>query len=127
MLLTEYNKQYAQGLSTMGFNYNNILRRDYKMSYRQLDWHMNNLIKRDDIDVIFACIEPDICKLTRAIDNTSNHVHFAWKGRDMSRGLLANSMRIKRSYVWHTWMVDNGMSYFTKHLGKSLSYHNIYT
>ena len=38
MLLTEYNKQYAQGLSTMGFNYNNILRRDYKMSYNQLDW-----------------------------------------------------------------------------------------
>ena len=52
---------------------------------------------------------------------------FNQTGRDMSRGLLANSMRIKRSYVWHTWKVDNCMSYFTKHLGKSLSYHNIYT
>ena len=122
----EYNLQYAKGLDSYGFNYTNIIRIDNnKISSKKIDFYMNNLIKRPDIDIIFACVEPDIDKLTSAIDPFTNHVHFAWKGKDLSRGVLANSMRAQRRFLRSNQTIS-GMAYFTKHLGKSLSYHNIY-
>ena len=35
-------------------------------------------------------------------------------------------MRVNRYYLLNTEPVVNGMGYFTKHLGKDLSYHNLY-
>ena len=125
MLRTDYNTDYARGLSSMKFDYNNIIRTDRKVNYRQVDWFMNNLVKRPDIDMVFACIEPDICKITGSIDRYSNHIHFAVKGKELSRGVLANSIRVNRMFLRENRSVT-GMAYFTKHIGKSLSYHNIY-
>ena len=52
----EYNLQYAKGLDSYGFNYTNIIRIDNnKISSKKIDFYMNNLIKRHDIDIIFAC------------------------------------------------------------------------
>ena len=125
MLTVDYNKEYASGLSGLGFNYNNIIRMDNKVSFKKVDYLMNNLIRRPDIDMIFACIEPDICKITGSIDRHSNHIHFAVKGKELSRGVLANSMRVNRMFLRENKSVT-GMAYFTKHIGKSLSYHNLY-
>ena len=125
MNTVKYNKEYASGLSLYGFNYNNIIRLDYKVSYKKVDYLMNNLMRRPDIDMIFACIEPDICKITGNIDRHSNHIHFAVKGKELSRGVLANSMRVNRMFLRENRSVT-GTDYFTKHIGKSLSYHNIY-
>ena len=131
------NIEYAQGLTSMGFNYHNLFRmyRDTgnnKIYPKQLDWFMNNLIKRVDIEYAWACIEPDIDKMTKAIDPKSNHVHFAWlnnKNKELNRSQLANSMRINRQRLLLTKPIETqlkAMDYFTKHIGKSLSYHNIY-
>ena len=29
-----------------------------KVSTRQVDWYMNNLLKRPDIGVVWVCVEP---------------------------------------------------------------------
>jgi len=121
------SQQYAHGLSEYGFNYHNILRIPYsKVKYDRVDWYINNLIKSKYVEMAFACVEPDINKQTGDIDPVSNHLHFAWKGKKMNRGMLANSMRAKRMYLRDTMPIYDSMSYFTKHIGKSLSYHNIY-
>ena len=52
-----------------------------KLNYKQVDWYLNNLVKRSTIDFAWACIEPDIDKLSGSIDKSSNHVHFAYRGK----------------------------------------------
>ena len=119
--------QYGYGLAQYGFNYHNMLRIPFgKVKYDRIDWYMNNLIKNKYVEMAFCCIEPDIDKQTGNIDPKSNHMHFAWKGKKMNRGMLANSMRAKRMYLRDTMAIYDSMSYFTKHIGKSLSYHNLY-
>ena len=119
--------QYGYGLSQYGFNYHNVLRIPYgKVKFDRVDWWMNNLIKNKYVDMAFACIEPDIDKMNKQVDPESNHLHFAWKGKKMNRGMLANSMRAKRMFLRDTYAIYDSMSYFTKHIGKSLSYHNLY-
>ena len=135
---------YGNSLANMGFTHHNIIRfRRYdkyraedsivndissdKLNFKQVDWYLNNLVKRSAIDFAWACIEPDIDKFTRAVDRSSNHVHFAYSGKHLSKNSLASYMRINRKYLRDTRSLTDSMSYFTKHIGKSLSYHNLYT
>lgn len=130
-MTTVNRREYGKALSTYGFNYHNVIRyrRDSgidKVSKRQVDWYMNNLLKRPDISMVWACVEPDYDKYTGQT-YSSNHVHFAYVGnKSLSNDQLSNYMRVNRYYLLNTEPVVNGMGYFTKHLGKDLSYHNIY-
>ena len=50
-MTTVNRREYGKALSTYGFNYHNVIRyrRDSgidKVSKRQVDWYMNNLLKR---------------------------------------------------------------------------------
>ena len=132
-MTTIQRKEYGNALSKMGFNYHNIIRyRSYepngidKIYPKSLDRYMNNLLKRPDISMVWACVEPDYDKYTGQT-YSSNHVHFAYVGnKSLSNDQLSNYMRVNRYYLLNTEPVVNGMGYFTKHLGKDLSYHNIY-
>ncbi len=151
MLIAE-RKSYGNSLANMGFTHHNIIRfRRYdsnisnvnklvkdeysiyndlsndKLNFKQVDWYMQNLVKRSTIDFAWACIEPDIDKFTGAVDKSSNHVHFAFSGKRLSKNSLASYMRINRKYLRDTRSLTDSMGYFTKHVGKSLSYHNLYT
>ena len=135
---------YGKSLANMGFTHHNIIRfRRYdkyraedsivndlssdKLNYKQVDWYLNNLVKRSTIDFAWACIEPDIDKLTGSIDRSSNHVHFAYRGKHLGKNTLASYMRINREFLRDTQSLTDSMGYLTKHIGKSLSYHNLYT
>ena len=143
--------EYGKSLASMGFTHHNIIRyRRYdsnifkvnkavkdeysiyndttsdKLHSKQVDWYMNNLIKRNNIDFVWACIEPDIDKDTGYVHRLSNNIHFAYKGNYLSKNSLASYMRINREYLRDTHSLTDGMGYFTKHIGKSLSYHNLY-
>tara|TARA_R110002020_G_scaffold332915_1_gene548349 strand:- start:328 stop:783 length:456 start_codon:yes stop_codon:yes gene_type:complete len=151
MLIAE-RRSYGNSLANMGFTHHNIIRfRRYdsnisnvnklvkdeysiyndlsndKLNFKQVDWYMQNLVKRSTIDFAWACIEPDIDKFTGAVDKSSNHVHFAFSGKRLSKNSLASYMRINRKYLRDTKSLTDSMGYFTKHVGKSLSYHNLYT
>ena len=143
---------YGNSLASMGFTHHNIVRfRRYdsnisninkavkdeysiyndltsdKLNYKQVDWYMQNLVKRSNVGFVWACIEPDIDKETGYIHKHSNHVHFAYSGKYLSKNTLASYMRINREYLRDTKSLTDSMGYFTKHVGKSLSYHNLYT
>ena len=68
---------YGNSLANMGFTHHNIIRfRRYdkyraedsivndltsdKLNFKQVDWYLNNLVKRSNIDFAWACI---ICLL----------------------------------------------------------------
>ena len=116
---------YAQGLAQLGFDYHSIIRPQYKINNKRLDWYMNNLVRSKKVEMVFACIEPDIDKYT-CKPSGYNHIHFAYKGNRMTRGEARRIIRCKDYFLRDIMPVYNGMDYFTKHLGKSLSYHNIY-
>ena len=131
---------YAKGLAEYGFNYHSVIRPQYKINHKRLDYYMNNLVKSKKVDIAFACIEPDIDKYTSK-PSGYNHIHFAYKGNRLNREQASKIMRCKQNYerfdklnkkkIVRHFLLDimpiyNGMDYFTKHLGKSLSYHNIY-
>ena len=131
-MTTVNRREYGKALSTYGFNYHNVIRYRRnsgidKVSKRQVDWYMKNLVKRGNIGFVWACIEPDIDKETGYIHKHSNHVHFAYSGKYLSKNTLASYMRINREYLRDTQVITDSMGYFTKHVGKSLSYHNLYT
>jgi hypothetical protein len=126
-------REYGNALSNMGFNYHNIIRyRSYdsngkdKVYPNTLDRYMNKLIKRADISMAWACIEPDIDLQTGHKWGT-NHVHFAYVGnKRLSHWQLSKSMGINREFLRDTQPIVRGMGYFTKHMGKDLLYHNLY-
>tara|TARA_B100001175_G_C19479286_1_gene626159 strand:- start:1312 stop:1701 length:390 start_codon:yes stop_codon:yes gene_type:complete len=120
-----FSMSYAKGLAEYGFNYHSIIRPEYKINYKRLDWYMNNLIRSKKVDVAFACIEPDIDKYT-CKPSGYNHIHFAYKGNRLTRAEASKLIRCKSYFLRDILPVYNGMNYFTKHVGKSLSYHNIY-
>ena len=128
---------YAQGLAQLGFDYHSIIRPQYRINNKRLDWYMNNLVRSKKVEMVFACIEPDIDKYTckgeaqyhplhQCKPSGYNHIHFAYKGKRMTRGEARRIIRCKDYFLRDIMPVYNGMDYFTKHLGKSLSYHNIY-
>lgn len=126
MLISQkYNREYAKGLAQYGFEYHSIIRPQSRINWKRCDWYMQNLIKQRNVDIIFACIEPDICKITNKPFG-SNHIHFAWAGAKMHRKELVKKVRCKDFKMLEPMPIYNGMDYFSKHLGKSLSYHNIY-
>ena len=55
---------YAQGLAQFGFNYHSIIRPQYRINNKRLDWYMNNLVRSKKVEMVFACIEPDSDKYT---------------------------------------------------------------
>lgn len=127
---TTQRQAYGKALSEMGFTYHNVIRYRRNNGYdlindKQLDWFMNNLVKNPEIDRVWACIEPDIDKATGYVYK-SNHVHFAYTGKELTNHQLSKWMRINRAYLLNSEPLEGSMSYFTKHLGKSLSHHNIY-
>lgn len=132
-MTTIQRKEYGNALSKMGFNYHNIIRyRSYepngidKIYPKSLDRYMNNLLKRKDVSMVWACIEDDIDLLTGKKWGT-NHVHFAYAGnKSLSLWQLSKSMGINREFLRNTQPVVGGMGYFTKHMGKDLLYHNLY-
>ena len=95
-MTTVNRREYGKALSTYGFNYHNVIRyrRDSgidKVSKRQVDWYMNNLLKRPDVSMVWACVEPDYDKYTGQT-YSSNHVHFAYVGnKSLSNCLLYTS------------------------------------
>ena len=126
MLISQkYNREYAKGLAELGFEYHSIIRPHYKINYKRCDWYMQNLIKQRNVDIIFACTEPDIDKYTNK-PSGYNHIHFAWAGAKMHRKELVKKIRCKDIMLKEPMPIYNGMDYFSKHLGKSLSYHNYY-
>jgi len=141
------SQAYGDELMNMGFNHHSIFRFKYKdresqeqfsrgshtekvqqkTTSFQLDKMMNYLSKHRDIELIWACIEPDIDKVSRAIDRYSNHVHFAYKTKsEINKRLLAKYMCTHHVNVREPQPIRDSMKYFTKHIGKSLTYHNIY-
>ena len=120
-----YSKEYAKGLAQYGFTYHNIIRTEHRVNHNKVDWYLNNLLKARGIDMAFACIEPDIDEYTFNYSG-SNHIHFAWRGDYMNTVELSKRMRCRRAFIRDTHQLENSMSYFTKHLGTNLSYHNIY-
>ena len=143
-MLIKDRVSYGNSLANMGFTHHNIIRfRRYdkyrakdsivndltsdKLNFKQVDWYLNNLVKRSTIDFAWACIEPDIDKFTGVIDKSSNHVHFAYRGKGYSKNSLAQYMRVNRKFLRDTRSLTDSMGYFTKHVGKSLSYHNFYS
>ena len=62
-MTTVNRREYGKALYTYGFNYRNVIRYRidsgiYKVSNRQVDWYMNNLLKRTDLGVGWVCVEP---------------------------------------------------------------------
>mgnify|MGYP003322489660 CR=1 FL=1 len=101
-MTTVNSREYGKALSTYGFNYQNIIRyrRDSgidKVSKRQVDWYMNNLLKRLDISMVWACVEPDYDKYTGQT-YSSNHVHFAYVGnKSLSNDVVFGSIFLERA------------------------------
>jgi len=127
--------EYGKALDSMGFNYHNIIRykryqhnqvSSEKISTKQLDWYMKNLLKRKEVSMAWACIEPDIDPYTKK-HLGSTHVHFAYNSiLDLSLLQLSKFMRINRVFLRESRPLDFSMGYFTKHTGKNLLYHNLY-
>ena len=80
ILSANKQKKYIQLTKFYGYKYLNGDRKQDKSrenlgwiwanpkNPKQLDYYMNNLARRGDIDIIWACIEPDI-------DKINNYVH----------------------------------------------------
>ena len=95
-----------------------------KISRKQLDWYMNNLLKRKEVSMAWACIEPDIDPYTKKQGST--HVHFAYSSIiNLTLLQLSKFMRINRTFLRESHPLDFSMGYFTKHV-KNLLYHNLY-
>ena len=89
---------YAQGLAQLGFDYHSIIRPQYRINNKRLDWYMNNLVRSKKVDMVFACIEPDIDKYT-CKPSGYNHIHFAYKGNRMTRGEASRIIRCKDYFL----------------------------
>ena len=132
------NRDLIDGYSKMGFNWHSVLRfqqdpkdisdhqtkvYNQKIGSRYVDRVMDNLVKRKVIDYALAFVEQD--------DYHNNHLHFAWSSPvPLTREQVANSMRTNIKYIRDVKPiinVEDAIGYFTKRLGKTGSYHNIYS
>ncbi len=138
------NRDLIDGYSKMGFNWHSVLRfqqdsKDVFKSYdddtyqtkvynqkigsRYVDRVMDNLVKRKVIDFAMAFVEQD--------DYHNNHLHFTWSSPiELTREQVANSMRTNIKYIRDVKPIINveeAIGYFTKRLGHTGSYHNIYS
>ena len=135
--------ELIKGYSKMGFNWHSVLRfqqeKDTGYSYddnsyqtkvykqkigsRYVDRVMDNLVKCEAIEYAMAFVEQD--------DYHNNHLHFTWSSPiELTREQVANSMRTNIKYIRDVKPIINvgdAVGYFTKRLGKTGSYHNIYS
>ena len=122
MLIAE-RRSYGNSLANMGFTHHNIIR------FRRYDSNISNVNKlvKDEYSIYNDLSNDKLNFKQVAVDKSSNHVHFAFSGKRLSKNSLASYMRINRKYLRDTKSLTDSMGYFTKHVGKSLSYHNLYT
>ena len=132
------NTDLIKGYSKMGFNWHSVLRfqqdpkdiSDYqtkvykqKIGSRYVDRVMDNLVKCEAIEYAMAFVEQD--------DYHNNHMHFTWNcPAEVARKQLANLMKTRAWYIRDVQPitdVKDAVGYFTKRLGKTGSYHNIYS
>ena len=142
LLVETRNRDLIKGYSKMGFNWHSVLRfqqeKDIGYSYddnsyqtkvymqkigsRYVDRVMDNLVKCEAIDYAMAFVEQD--------DYHNNHMHFTWTCQgEVTRKQLANLMKTRAWYIRDVQPiinVEDAVGYFTKRLGKTGSYHNIY-
>ena len=132
------NTDLIKGYSKMGFNWHSVLRfqqdpkdiSDYqtkvykqKIGSRYVDRVMDNLVKCEAIEYAMAFVEQD--------DYHNNHMHFTWTCQaEVTRKQIANLMKTRAWYIRDVQPitdVKDAVGYFTKRLGKTGSYHNIYS
>ena len=138
LLIETRNRDLIKGYSSMGFNWHSVLRfqqdpkdtSDYqtkvynqKIGSRYVDRVMDNLVKCEAIKYAMAFVEQD--------DYHNNHLHFTWTcPAEVTRKQLSNLMKTRAWYIRDVQPitdVKDAIGYFTKRLGKSGSYHNIYS
>ena len=144
LLIETRSRDLIKGYSKMGFNWHSVLRfqqdpKDIIKSYddntyqtkvynqkigsKYVDRVMDNLVKRKVIEYAMAFVEQD--------DYLNNHLHFTWSSPiELTREQVANSMRTNIKYIRDVKPitdVNEAVGYFTKRLGKTGSYHNIYS
>ena len=138
LLIETRNRDLIKGYSSMGFNWHSVLRfqqdpkdiSDYqtkvynqKIGSRYVDRVMDNLVKCEAIKYAMAFVEQD--------DYHNNHLHFTWTcPTEVTRKQLSNLMKTRAWYIRDVQPitdVKDAIGYFTKRLGKSGSYHNIYS
>ena len=94
-----------------------------KIGSRYVDRVMDNLVKCEAIKYAMAFVEQD--------DYHNNHMHFTWTcPAEVTRKQLANLMKTRAWYIRDVQPitdVKDAIGYFTKRLGKTGSYHNIYS
>ena len=94
-----------------------------KIGSRYVDRVMDNLVKCEAIKYAMAFVEQD--------DYHNNHMHFTWTCQaEVTRKQLANLMKTRAWYIRDVQPitdVKDAIGYFTKRLGKTGSYHNIYS
>ena len=138
LLVETRNRDLIKGYSSMGFNWHSVLRfqqdpkdiSDYqtkvynqKIGSRYVDRVMDNLVKCEAIKYAMAFVEQD--------DYHNNHLHFTWTcPTEVTRKRLSNLMKTRAWYIRDVQPitdVKDAVGYFTKRLGKTGSYHNIYS
>ena len=135
-LIEERRKSMVREYSNMGFNWQSVLRlknnqnynesqtRVYnnKMSIDYVDRVMDKLVKRKAVDVAVAFIEQD--------NYHNNHLHFAWRSQAVcTRQQVANAMRTHLYNLRDVLPIQGelkAMEYFSKRVGKTGFYSNIY-
>ena len=127
--------------SKMGFNWHSVIRFkqepfeyetdinlhttkvfSQKIGQDYVDRVMDNLVNRKSIISALAFVEQD--------DYHNNHLHFTWDCPiELTRKQISNTMRTNIMYIRDIEPINNveeAIRYFTKRLGKTGSYHNIY-
>ena len=127
--------------SKMGFNWHSVIRFkqepfeyetdvnlhttkvfSQKIGQDYVDRVMDNLVRRKSISSALAFVEQD--------DYHNNHLHFTWDCPiELTRKQISNTMRTNIMYIRDIEPINNveeAIRYFTKRLGKTGSYHNIY-
>ncbi|MEO2147955.1 MAG: hypothetical protein ABGW56_02740 [Flavobacteriaceae bacterium] len=127
--------------SKMGFNWHSVIRFkqepfeyetdvnlhttkvfSQKIGQSYVDRVMDNLVRRKSISSALAFVEQD--------DYHNNHLHFTWGCPiELTRKQISSTMRTNIMYIRDIEPINNveeAIRYFTKRLGKTGSYHNIY-
>ena len=135
-LLEERRKSMVREYSRMGFNWHSVLRiknrNDYtpystkvynnKMSSKFVDKVMDRIAIKNEVDLAVAFVEQD--------DYLNNHLHFAWKSPvEFTLSQLAKSMKTPEWNFLPILPIHGelkAIEYFTKRVGKTGFYSNIY-
>ena len=135
-LLEERRKTMVREYSRMGFNWQSVLRLKNNQNYNEyqtivynnkmssdfVDRIMDKLVKRKAVDVAVAFIEQD--------NYHNNHLHFAWRSTVVcTRQQVANAIKTNLYNLRDVLPIQGelkAIEYFTKRVGKTGFYSNIY-